>query len=62
MRMEAVVFTAFAILLYFLSDFLLDRIEVALGRRLEYRTAVFFFLLLGLALLSFWLIRLAYPG
>lgn len=57
--MEAVLFTIAAVVLYFASDLILDRIEIALKRRIEYRTVVFFVLLLFLALISFWLIRLA---
>ncbi|NIR29888.1 MAG: hypothetical protein GWN84_11365 [Gammaproteobacteria bacterium] len=55
--MEVVYFTLVAIALYFVSDWILERIEVALGRRLEHRTLVFFAILLLLALASFHLIR-----
>ena len=58
--MEIVVFTIVAVVLYFVSDAILDRIEIALNRRLQYRNVVFFVLLLGLALLSFWLIRMVF--
>lgn len=56
--MEIFIFTIVAIALYFVSDAILNRIEIALKRRLEYRTVVFFALLFGLAMLSFWLLRL----
>jgi hypothetical protein len=54
---DAVYFFLVAILLYFAADWALRRIESALGRTLEYRTLVFFVLLLTLALVSFALIR-----
>ncbi len=55
--MEAVYFLVVAIALYFVADWLLRGIETFLGRTLENRTVVFFFLLMGLALASFALIR-----
>lgn len=57
--MEMLYFLIAGIALYFVSDWALDRIEVAAGRRFENRTLIFFGILLGLALVSFWLIRLA---
>jgi hypothetical protein len=45
------------VVLYFFSDWLLRRIESALGRRLEQRSVVFFAILLGSILISFALIR-----
>lgn len=59
--MSAVWFTLVAIVLYLLADAILDRIEIAAGRRFEYRTLLFFVILLTLALVSFSLIRL-YTG
>lgn len=56
--MEFVVFTLVAIGLYFLSDWLLRRIEAAAGRVLEHRSLIFFAILASATLLSFWLIRL----
>ena len=50
--MEAVYFTLAAIVLYFVSDRILERIEVARGTRLEHRSLVFFGILLGLALMT----------
>ncbi len=55
--MEAVYFTLAAIALYFVSDRILERIEVARGARLEHRSLVFFGILLGLALIGFAVIR-----
>ncbi|MGI9202315.1 MAG: hypothetical protein ACR2QL_14730 [Woeseiaceae bacterium] len=59
--MEIVYFTVVAALLYLFSDWILDRIEIAAGRRFEYRSLLFFGILLSLALPSFYLIRL-YTG
>jgi predicted PurR-regulated permease PerM len=55
--MEAVYFALTAIVLYFVSDWVLDRIERAYGRRFEHRTLIFFAILLVLALASFAFIR-----
>lgn len=55
--MDIVYFTLVAILLYLFSDWLLRRIEAAAGRRLEYRTPVFFSILLVLAVSTFALIQ-----
>ncbi len=51
--MEAVYFTFTAVALYFVSDWVLNRIEVSAGRRFEHRTLIFFAILLSLSLLSF---------
>ncbi len=61
--MEAIYFTLAAIVLYFVSDRILERIEIFRGARLEHRSLVFFGILLGLALLGFAVIRWFYgPG
>lgn len=61
--MEMVYFTLAAVLMYLAADWILNRIEIAAGRRLEYRTLVFFAILLIMALTAFALIRrLAAPG
>jgi len=51
--MQALYFIAAGIVLYFVSDWILNRIEIARGARLENRTLVFFAILLGLGLLTF---------
>ncbi len=56
-EMEAVYFTLVAIVLYVFSDWVLRRMEALAGRQFEHRTLIFFALLLGLALVSFALIR-----
>lgn len=55
--MEAVYFTLTAVACYVISDWVLKRMEVFAGRRFEYRTLIFFAILLGLALVSFALLR-----
>ena len=59
--MEAIYFTLVAIVLYLFSDWLLERIEIRAGKRLEHRSLIFFAILLTLAITSFWLIR-TYTG
>jgi len=54
--MQAVYFTLIAIGLYFVSDWLLDRIERVRGERFENRQLVFFGIILLLALIAFQLI------
>ncbi len=55
--METVYFTLAAIILYFVSDRRLERIEVACGARFEHRSLVFFGILLGFSLIGFAVIR-----
>lgn len=59
--MDIVYFTIVAALLYLVSNWIVERIEAAAGRRLEYRSLLFFCILLTLALSSFYLIRV-YTG
>ena len=59
--MSIVYFTLVAIILYLAADWILNRIEVAAGKRLEYRSIIFFALLLTLALTTFTLIQV-YTG
>jgi len=56
LTVEIVWFTLAGIGLYFFADWLLDRIETARGKRLEYRSVIFFFIILVLAVASFQLI------
>jgi hypothetical protein len=55
--MEMLYFTLAAVLLYLGADWILNRIEVMVGRRFEYRSIIFFAILLVMALSSFALIR-----
>ena len=56
-HMSIVYFTLVAAILYLFSDWLLQRVEAAAGRRFENRSLVFFCILLTLALASFSLIN-----
>lgn len=51
--MSAIYFTIAGIALYFVSDRLLQLAETQAGRRFEYRTLIFFVILLTLALITF---------
>ena len=51
--MSAIYFTIAGIALYFVSDRLLLLVEARAGRRFEYRTLIFFVILLTLALITF---------
>jgi len=55
--MGTIYFTVAGVALYLLADWSLQRMELAAGRRFEHRSLYFFFILLGLALLAFSLIR-----
>jgi hypothetical protein len=53
---EIVYFTLVAIGLYFMSDWLLDRIETMRGKRFENRSVIFFVIIMVSALVTFELI------
>ena len=55
--MSAVYFTLAGIVLYLVADWLLERIEIHRGERLEHRTLVFFGILLALGLATFPLLQ-----
>ncbi len=55
--MSAVWFTIVAVILYLVSDWILERIEVSLGKRLENRSLIFFVILLTLAVVTFAVIQ-----
>ena len=46
-------FTVTAVLLYLFSDWILNKIEERMGKRLEYRSVIFFVIISVLALGSF---------
>ena len=46
-------YTVAAVVLYLLSDWILNKIEQRLGKRLQYRSMVFFVIIMVLALGSF---------
>ena len=54
--MSIVYFTLAAAILYLLSDWVLERVEVTAGRRFQHRSLVFFGILLALSVTSFTLI------
>jgi len=60
--MALLIFAVVGLVLYLLADWLLNRIEIAMKRRLEYRTLVFFAILFVLALVVFPLIRIILAG
>ena len=55
--MESLYYTITAVLLYFIADRVLQRIEAIHGSRFEHRSIIFFVLLLALAISCFALIR-----
>jgi hypothetical protein len=54
---EAIYYTAAAIILYLAADRIVDTAERMAGRRFEYRSVYFFVLLSALAVGSFYAIR-----
>ena len=55
--MEVIYYTLVAAGLYFMSDWILDRIEVSRGERFKNRSIIFFIIILVLAFISFSLIK-----
>ena len=55
--MEMVYYTVTAVVLYAVSDWILNRIETMRGERFEHRSLIFFALILTLALISFQIIQ-----
>ena len=53
MRLEIIYYTLMGIGLYFVSDWILDRLEVSRGERFKNRNIIFFLIILTLAFLSF---------
>ena len=53
MRLEIIVYTLMGIGLYFVSDWILDRLEVSRGERFKNRNIIFFLIILTLAFLAF---------
>lgn len=58
--MEAIWYTLLGVILYLVANRGMERVEIARGERFEHRTIIFFFLLSGLALVSFWVIRILF--
>ena len=59
--MDIILFTVVGIALYFVSDWIVQRIEIMRGAPLPNRTIVFFAIILVLALVSFQLIQILLP-
>jgi len=57
MILEVIYYTLVAAGLYFMSDWILDRIEVSRGERFKNRSIIFFLIILALAFISFSLIK-----
>ena len=55
--MEFIYYTLAGIGLYFISDWILDRIEVSRGERFKNRSIIFFVIILVLAFISFGLMK-----
>jgi len=51
--LSAIYFTVAGIVLYLVSDWLLQLVEMRAGRRLEHRSLIFFVILLSLAVITF---------
>lgn len=58
--MEMIYYTIAAIVLYVLSDWILNKIEIKLGKRLENRSFVFFVIILVLSVTTFSIIQSLY--
>jgi len=58
--MEMIYYTVAAVLLYLVSDWTLNRIEIYRGQRLPYRSLIFFAIILLLSITSFSLISAFY--
>ncbi len=56
--LEAALYTLAGIVLYLVADWTLNRIEAARGERFEYRSIIFFFIILVLALGLFQVVQL----
>jgi hypothetical protein len=55
--MELIIFLVVGVALYFVADWVVERVETAAGRRFELRSFYFFLVLAGLALAAFALVR-----
>ena len=58
--MEIVYFTVAAVVLYVVSDWILNQIEIKQGARMEYRSLVFFIIIGTLSVISFYVIQHLY--
>ena len=58
--MEMIYFTVAAVVLYVLSDWILNQIEIKHGARLENRSLIFFIIIGTLSVISFYIIQNLY--
>ncbi|MCW8854026.1 MAG: hypothetical protein OQK76_01425 [Gammaproteobacteria bacterium] len=58
--MEMVYFTIAAVVLYVVSDWILNQIEIKQGARLENRSMIFFVIIGTLSVISFYIIQTLY--
>jgi len=58
--MEIIYYTIVALLLYGISDYILNTIEIKMGKRLPNRSLVFFVIIMVLAVSSFGVLRAIY--
>jgi hypothetical protein len=59
---QILLFTALAVVLYLVADRVLNALEVRAGRRFEYRSLIFFAILLALAIVAFSAVQHLAPG
>jgi len=59
--MEMVYFTVAAVVLYVVSDWILNQIEIKHGARLDNRSLIFFVIIGTLSVISFYIIQTLYP-
>ena len=60
--MQIILFTVVAVVLYLVADRVLNVLEAQAGRRFEYRSLIFFAILLPLAMLAFAAIQRLAPA
>lgn len=58
--MEMIYYTIAAVVLYLVSDYILNTIEIKMGKRLPSRSVIFLIIITILAMVSFSLIRAVY--
>ncbi len=60
--MEMIYYTVAAVVLYLVSDWILNRIEIRRGERFEHRSLIFFAIILVLAVALFNLVQQLQPA
>ena len=59
---EMMVYTIVGIVLYFFSDWILQKFEQSAGKQFDNRNIIFFAIIMFLALVSFTIVRLFVPA